>query len=1243
MRAVVVFVALALVLVGLAGGLVWYIVSSGPQPLAVERDLFEAKNRGLAELENGRFAASLDRFRTVMRRVPDDPLGPQNLAVAGLSLMGDRITDPEAYEAGRAAAEEGLRKLDTLPVDRSLRLRLLGRFHVADGNVKKAAGALTEAAHDEPDQPDLWYEAYVAARDAGDRGAPILLEGARRQNPSNLFLIAESLPVVDRKSENFADLIDWAKRTLEPLAEEIRTQSGVDVLARLDEAAADPDAAIGKLREVANVIRPQPITQSDRLDIDRNLLEFVRTDFRPAFYDRYRPDGPDALTPDRFPFSIAETEAVAVDLLEDWGGRIDLDARITPIDFDLDGTPELAVSQYAADDASAGQPQPTVAVVSFEGSLFAAAPFDDVFEGIREASDGPSGLIPVDLDNDFDTPRELLQGAGTSPCRTADLDLIAWSGRGVVVLRNVLGDDGSRSLEPVAQPDALSRPDEPVQAVAVLDVESDGDLDLAVAIGGKLAVFVNDGEAVFTPSTRPIVQPDAPRAMLALEAVDLDGDFDLDLVALTGGALPLAWFENVRRGILRHRPITKASLGPGAVPEALAVLEGTGDGVWDLAVVAGDDSIFVPGRSSQPGRWNADTPRRVGTLHGPPLVADLDRDGWPELVAMGAVPGVEDGRPAKLIAGPVTLNRFADKRAKPVSIFADAEAANRSQRFLAPTPNDRPKPGIRPLAVVHPLDADSPELLFRWHRGFLMMPAIDDRLGNAMQATLLAEQVKDGNGQPSGRVNAYGVGTTLQLLAGERTITRCVTSPTTTFGLGDRDDAESLRILWTNGIPSHVVGPEAGQYVCEEQKLKGSCPYAYAWNGERFAFVTDLLWAAPIGLTDAAGQLVQPRPWEHLLIRGDQLRPRSGGDVKADDGERYELRLTEELWEAAYFDRVALHAIDHPADVEVFTNEKVGPPSVAEPLLHVVAERIAPVAADVDGVDVTDLVVARDDRYAAAYTAKRLQGLTDLADLTLAFDRVPDGPATLFLEGWLRPTDTSLNVAIAQSPRLDAPQPPALAVPDGDGWRTVRPFFGFPGGKTKVIAVDVTGLLDPADPRLRLTSSQELAYDAIWLSPRDPRPFDADADTATADGLTVTACPLRSAVLRRRGVSAMSRHPHGGPERFDYADVQSSPWRSMQGRFTRLGEVRELIAADDDRLAVIGSGDEIAIRFDVPPLADGLVRDFVLTSVGYDKDADLNTVLGDSSEPYPRAGVRYPQYQPLEDRSDAVWQTRRLR
>ena len=85
----------------------------------------------------------------------------------------------------------------------------------------------------------------------------------------------------------------------------------------------------------------------------------------------------------------------------------------------------------------------------------------------------------------------------------------------------------------------------------------------------------------------------------------------------------------------------------------------------------------------------------------------------------------------------------------------------------------------------------------------------------------------------------------------------------------------------------------------------------------------------------------------------------------------------------------------------------------------------------------------------------------------------------------------------------------------------------------------------------------------------------------------------------------------------------------MNGRFTRYGEVTELISHSDGRMVVMGAGDDMSLHFSAPeaPPPVGWRRDFILHNVGWDKDADLNTVYGDSSEPGPVAGVEPHLYQ----------------
>jgi subtilisin family serine protease len=105
--------------------------------------------------------------------------------------------------------------------------------------------------------------------------------------------------------------------------------------------------------------------------------------------------------------------------------------------------------------------------------------------------------------------------------------------------------------------------------------------------------------------------------------------------------------------------------------------------------------------------------------------------------------------------------------------------------------------------------------------------------------------------------------------------------------------------------------------MTELDRKPSSCPYLFTWNGTRFEFVTDFLGGGEIGDWVAPSAWNHPDPDEYVRIRGDQLAPRDG---------RYELRVTNELEEAMFLDRVQLLVIDHPRPVEVFPNEGLRDP-----------------------------------------------------------------------------------------------------------------------------------------------------------------------------------------------------------------------------------------------------------------------------------------------------------------------------
>jgi hypothetical protein len=273
--------------------------------------------------------------------------------------------------------------------------------------------------------------------------------------------------------------------------------------------------------------------------------------------------------------------------------------------------------------------------------------------------------------------------------------------------------------------------------------------------------------------------------------------------------------------------------------------------------------------------------------------------------------------------------------------------------------------------------------------------------------------------------------------------------------------------------------------------------------------------------------------------------------------------------------------------------------------------------------------LARDDReYAVPFRPllDQFMGLTEPYTLEIAFDRRRTEQAPrlrLLLDGWFYWTDASVNMAAARHPEVEF-VPPLLAVPDGQGgWKDCGP-LGFPAGKLKTMVVDVTELVDRADPRLRLCSTLRLYWDSIRLA--------VDADDAP---LVTTALEPVSARLWERGFSARDpQRTRHGLEWFRFEICEHRPrWNQHPGLYTRLGETVPLVGAIDDRFVILGAGDCLTVRFDAhqaPPLPSGWERDFLVFLDGWAKDRDPNTLAALQVEPLPFHGMSGYPYGPHE-------------
>ncbi len=698
-----------------------------------------------------------------------------------------------------------------------------------------------------------------------------------------------------------------------------------------------------------------------------------------------------------------------------------------------------------------------------------------------------------------------------------------------------------------------------------VDFDHEGDVDVVAAGTRAPALVLNHGDGTFSDVTEASGLA-VVGACVHVEAVDLDNDADVDLVFVTrSGDVVIA--SNLRGG----RFEVQAPL-PGTPGGAFSLSTGDvdQDGDVDLAVAA-PGGAFLARNEGELRFETASTAVVAGTPRWPSpggesiWLADLDNDGLLDVLIAtetGGKLGVGDG-----------AGSFRETSA-PLEGLAAA--------------------GAYPVAAL-PVTGDAKVDLVASTGEF----GLAENIGEIPAGVLL---------DLKGVKNCVdGVGAIVELLSGAGYARADAGGRPIHFGLGRRGSADAARIQWPNGIQQGVTGLKPGETREVEEKagLVGSCPFLYAWDGEKYEFITDILTVTPLGLPVAPGAYVPPDHDEAIRLTSDQLVPRDGW---------LDVQVTEELREITYLDQVRLYAIDHPADVEVQPNERFKFPPFPEFGVHVLDGARPPVkATDTRGRDVTEVLYHIDDLVVGDLETTHYQGIVQRHHVVLDFGEVPpDAPLMLHLAGWFYWTNATINLAIAQDPRHDF-IPPQLEVRAADGsWRPYDVEVGFPGGKTKSIPVDLTGAFPSGRAEMRIWTTLRLYWDRALLqvgsSGVEPK---------------VTMLLPDAADLHFRGHSEPILSITGEePERFDYDGMRTTdvPWDPHPGLYTRFGDVTSLLQEPDDMYAIMASGDECTVRWRadrLPALPAGLERTYFLVFDGWAKDGDPNTTWATQVEPLP--------------------------
>jgi tetratricopeptide (TPR) repeat protein len=742
---------------------------------------------------------------------------------------------------------------------------------------------------------------------------------------------------------------------------------------------------------------------------------------------------------------------------------------------------------------------------------------------------------------------------------------------------------------------------------AFVDADHDGDLDVFVGNfadlgkwpGGESATFPddfagapnklfrNDGNGKFTDITDKAGLGGGNNKTTAVVCTDFNNQRDIDFFVVNYGA-PAQLFSNQRDGSFKE---VAGQVGIKGQQFSLSAAAGdfNKDGFTDFYLSGSDKFYFSDGRGGyQPTAvHSAVTDLIISAVQS----LDYDNDGLLDLLALTK-------------KGEYLLRGSGSNK------FIDLRSLQETQTFL----NTR-------LAISGDLFGNgAADVISIKPDGTL---AVLKNEGASKNYVRLALEGKSSN--------KSGVGTKAEVRSGSlaQKLELYASSPAPaaaglTFGLGYRTKVDALKLTWPAGIVQSELDIKTSTVnALPELDRKGtSCPILYAWDGSGYSFVTDFLGGSAIGFRLPDGSWNYPDTDEYVRVTGEQLKERGGV---------YSILMNNQLEEVIFFDAVKLLAVDHPAETDVYPNERLmpAPPYPGFKIYSVKAPRAPVAAVDDGGRDILPLVSQVDRRYPDDFELLRFKGYAKehTIELDLGRDAVNAKRTLLLLTAWIDYADSTANLAASQAGAKLIP--PYVQVKNKQGeWETVIEQMGFPAGLPKTMTVDLTGKFLCQDSRVRIVTSMRLYWDQILV----------DTSGGEFPARVTTLEPIR-AELRWRGFPREYSPDGRKPLVYDYRTIEPlAPWKAHLGTYTRFGDVRELLVAPDDMYVITRNGDEMQVDFDagrLPPLPAGWKRDFLVFADGFGKDMDLNSARPETVGELPYHGMKSYPYSPGDKYPDS--------
>ncbi|MGN6801652.1 MAG: FG-GAP-like repeat-containing protein [Ginsengibacter sp.] len=766
-------------------------------------------------------------------------------------------------------------------------------------------------------------------------------------------------------------------------------------------------------------------------------------------------------------------------------------------------------------------------------------------------------------------------------------DLFVATTNGILVYKN----RGDGTFEKITDNIGLNNAAN-VHKIVFADLDQDGDLDLYAATQNGNKFFRNNGDGTFTENAGSMNLAQNNAVIQDMDFGDWDDDGDLDLIETwQDGSLHL--INNDRHSNFKDISSSVGLTDSKVSGKTVVFGDYNNDGTLDILTAGGKDGkCFL--LKNEAGKFSVDekiSNQLSNWLQGIKVYkidfVDYDNDGFKDIFVAG-VNSNNSQKGIKLFHNDAG-NGFSD-----ASDLIPENVLQASGMAVADFNFD----GDRDIFI----DGPSGVQLLRNDGG---------NNNNFIQVQLT------GLSFGGSKNNRLGIGAQVELKSGDLYQLKTIKGPLLEFGVGSRTKIDALRIIWPNGVPQTIVDPTRKQRALEQAELKGSCPFLFTWNGKEFVFLKDMLWRSALGMPvaingkDTTYAYQQPSK-EYLLIPGDKLQPRNG---------LYTVKISEELWEAVYFDKAQLFAIDHPDSVDTYVDERfVAPPYPGKKIYQVSHPHLPVSATDGNGNNVLPKLEKYDFKYVSNFELGKFQGVAKEHDLILDLGKDAQADSLLlYMRGWIFPPDASINTELTQTNKYKL-QPPSLQVMNKEGkWQTVIKDIGYPMGRDKMVIVDLSHkFLTAHDRRIRIRTTMQIYWDQVFY-----------ATGKVQSPVNTYDLKMVNANLDYRGYSA-SYQKGGpfGPQWFDYNNVSTGQkWRDLTGNYTRYGDVLPLLQKADDKYIICDGGDEVTIDFDashLPQLKKGWKRDFIIYSEGWVKDGDLNTAHGQTVAPLPYHGM--PSY-----------------